>query len=104
MDNKVKNLLGLAFVAKKIVLSDTALKCICSNKCSFALIANDASEKSIKKYTDKCKFYNVAYNLDFNTEELSDAIGKYNRKLVAITDIGFSKKIKNELGRRGIDG
>jgi len=104
MDIKVKNLLGLAFVAKKIVLSDTALNAICDNKCSFVFIANDASEKSIKKYTDKCKYYKVAYSLEFNTEELSDAIGKYNRKLVALTDRGFSKKIRNELERRSIDG
>jgi ribosomal protein L7Ae-like RNA K-turn-binding protein len=31
----------------------------------------------------------------FNTEELSQAIGKSNRKVIAVTDRGFAEKIRH---------
>jgi len=104
MDKNIKNLLGIAYIAKKVLLSDTALLAIRKNQGKLVFIANDASEKSIKKYTDKCKYYQVPYYLIFNTNELSEAVGKYNRKLLVVTDEGFANKIKNEIERRGIDG
>lgn len=48
---------------------------------------------SQKKVTDKCKYYNVEVSTVFNALELSAALGK-PRKVVAIADAGFSKKMR----------
>jgi len=102
--NKVLNLIGLAYRSRNVVLSDTALEAVTNKKAKLVFIANDASDKSIKKYTDKCKYYDIDYNLDFNTLELSSAVGSFNRKLIAVLDQGFSKKMLEEIERRVING
>lgn len=84
--------LGLALVANKLAVGTTfSIDAIRKGKAKLVLIANDASENTIKKVTDKAKFYNVLVNLDYDTETLSKPIGKKNIKVISILDEGFMK-------------
>lgn len=49
-----------------------------------------------KKISDKCHSYGVALSSDFSQLELSIAIGQ-KRSLIAVTDLGFSKKMRQLL-------
>lgn len=92
------SLLGLASRARKISTGDILLKDIRSQRVYLVIIADDASDNTKKKYTDKCSYYNVNYCIDGCVNDLSRAIGKTNRVAIGITDKGFSDKIKSKLG------
>ena len=47
----------------------------------------------MNKIEKKVYFYQVPLNKSFNTQELNDAIGKTNCKVIGLTDSGFTKKI-----------
>ncbi|MFD2638315.1 L7Ae/L30e/S12e/Gadd45 family ribosomal protein [Piscibacillus salipiscarius] len=87
------NLLGLAQRAGKISLGeDNILNDIRSNQATLVLIASDASSNTRKKLTDKCHSYQIPYRIVGNREEISHALGKYDRVAAAIKDEGFTKK------------
>ncbi|KRM96408.1 hypothetical protein FC19_GL000697 [Liquorilactobacillus aquaticus DSM 21051] len=95
MENKKKvlQMLGLARRANKLTTGDeNVLKKIRTNKTYFVFVASDCSETTLKKYTDKCQSYNITMNSSFTQIELSNAIG-IQRKIVAVDDSGFSRKI-----------
>jgi len=94
MDN-VLSLLGLVYRAKKLILGEEVLNEIKDVK--YLFIANDASSKTKERYIKKCHYYNISYNTDFSSEELSRAIGKTNSKVIGITDAGFTNTIINKL-------
>ena len=98
MNKKYLNLLGLANVAKGIVSGETLIKSIAANETKLVIIANDASENTKKKLTDKCTFYQIEYVFYGDIDSLSHAIGKHNRVSVAVNDKGFAIKIKSKLG------
>lgn len=96
--NNYLNLLGLATRARSTVSGETLIKGIQSKNVCFVVIALDASENAKKKITDKCQYYGIDYVLIGDTVSISRAIGKYNRVAVGITNAGFAKKIKDEIG------
>ncbi|MEG0366467.1 MAG: ribosomal L7Ae/L30e/S12e/Gadd45 family protein [Coprobacillus sp.] len=98
LNDDVLSLLGLASRARKITCGDILLKDIRNNQVSFVLIAEDASDNTKKKYSDKCQFYKVDYLIIGNVDDLSKAIGKSNRVVIGIKDRGFASKIKSKLG------
>ena len=97
MDSVLK-LLGLVYRAKKIVLGEEVLESIKDVK--LMLIASDTSDKSVERYLKKCHYYNIEYISKYSSDELSNALGKNNIKLIGIVDEGFKqsllKKIKEE--------
>lgn len=96
--NKVYNLLGLASRARKLSSGDSLLASVRNKKASLVIISKDASDNTIKKISDKCKFYEVDFIMYGTADELSNAIGKLNRVAVGVLDQGFSKKIKENIG------
>ena len=60
-------------------------------------VASDASLKTRERYLKKCHYYHINYSLDFNTDELSAALGRSHIKTIGITDLGFAKAIIKEL-------
>ena len=91
----ILKLLGLAFRAKKVISGeDFCLEGIRNGEIKYLFLANDAGVNTTKRITDKAKFYNVALDTSFSSEELSSAIGKNNRMVIGIKDAGFAKKIK----------
>lgn len=93
---KVLGTLGLARSAGKLVSGEGILDAIRAHKAKFVIITTDASENTLKRITDKCKFYNVEYIVKFGQDDLSTAIGQ-KRVAIAICDNGFATKIKKEL-------
>ena len=93
--HKVLQLLGLAYKAKKVISGeDFCVEAIRKGEAKYLFLASDAGVNTTKKITDKANFYKVVVDNRFTSSELSSAIGKNNRMVVAITDSGFAKKIK----------
>ncbi len=96
MTNKDKflNLLGLATKAGKLVSGDeTTLKAIKAQKVNLVIVATDASEATIKKFNDKCSYYETSILVTCTKAELSHAIGK-SRAIIGVSDNGFSRKMR----------
>ena len=92
---KVLQLLGLAFVAKKVISGeDFCVEGIRKGEIKYLFLASDAGVNTTKKITDKAKYYNVVLDNRFTSSELSSAIGKNNRMVIGVLDIGFAKKMK----------
>ena len=90
---KILNLLGLAMRAREIDLgAEFVLKTMAVAPDALVFLGTDVGENLNKKITDKAKTYNVQIINQFTTDELSQAIGKQNRKVVLVTDKGFIKK------------
>lgn len=96
MTNKEKflNLLGLATKAGKLVSGDeTTLHSVRKQQVSLVIVATDASEATIKKFKDKCDYYETAIMVTCTKAELSYAIGK-SRAIIGVCDNGFSRKMR----------
>ena len=92
---KISNLLGLEKRAGKLISGEElVIKAIQEEKAIFVFLANDAASNLTKKVTDKGHYYEVQVSTVFSTLELSTAIGRA-RKVVAVVDAGFSKKMRS---------
>lgn len=95
------NLLGLANRARKLVHGEgTIVEGIRNKQVKLVLIAEDASDNTQKKLTDKCKSYQVPYVIIDNRQVLSKAIGKEGRVAVGVTDAGFLRNYQNCCGNK----
>lgn len=95
---KVLKTLGLAMRARKLVLGeDLIIQAIRKEAHKLVLLASDAGENITKKITDKSKTYHVQVIQDFTSEELSNAIGKQNRKVILLKDKGFITLLNKQL-------
>lgn len=97
MDKKqqVSNLTGLAKRAGKVITGEElVIKAIQNGSAQLVFLANDASSNLTKKINDKSKYYEISLSTIFTEMELSNAIGS-NRKVIAITDRGFAKKMES---------
>ena len=91
---KLSHLIGLAQRAGKVIsCEELVIKAIQTGKAQFIFLANYAGVNLTKKTTDKSHYYNVEVSTVFSTLELSAALGK-PRKVIAIADAGFSKKMR----------
>ncbi|KHD45510.1 YlxQ-related RNA-binding protein [Streptococcus hongkongensis] len=91
---RLSNLIGLAQRAGKIISGEElVVKAIQQEAVKLVFLANDAGPNVTKKVTDKSKYYNVEVSTVFSALELSAALGK-PRKVVAVADAGFSKKMR----------
>ncbi|HSH24024.1 MAG TPA: YlxQ family RNA-binding protein [Massilibacterium sp.] len=95
MTEKWQSLLGLANRARKIVSGEgLVVKEVQLKRAKLVLLAQDASENTKKKITDKCSYYHIPLLLVKDRYTLGQAIGKDARVVVAVTDDGFAKKLK----------
>lgn len=81
--NKLQTL-GLACKANKILSGDLIYKYF--DKIVVLFIANDASIKTKERLIKKAFFYQIPVIEQFNSLELSNAIGKSNRMAVGLID------------------
>lgn len=92
---KLANLLGLAQRAGKTISGEElVVKSIREQKAQLVFLAQDAGPNLTKKIKDKSQYYQVEVSSLFSTQDLSMAIGR-PRKVLAITDAGFSKKMRS---------
>src|SRR5690625_1966797 len=98
MNRNYLNIVGLAYRARKCVTGeDTIVQHIRNKNVKLVLIANDISEQTKKKYTDKCKTFHVPYIEVDDRVTLGNAIGKSARVAIAILDEGFATKLQSLL-------
>jgi ribosomal protein L7Ae-like RNA K-turn-binding protein len=96
--NKTLNLLGLATRARMIVLGqEFVMKELARTTNAVVFLASDSGDNIKKKLNDKTKVYNFTLITEYNSDELSKAIGKENRRLILIKDRGFCKKFREYL-------
>lgn len=94
MDRVLQNL-GLCKRADKLVSGEgIVLDKIKTNTTTLVFLASDAGKNTNKRVTDKANSYEVEVINTYTTEELNQAIGTNNRKVIAITDSNFVKLIK----------
>ncbi|XME03267.1 L7Ae/L30e/S12e/Gadd45 family ribosomal protein [Lachnospiraceae bacterium C1.1] len=98
MQDKVFSLLGLATRAGKIVSGEFSVeKAVKAKTAKLVMVSVDASENTAKKFSDKCKFYNIPIRFYGTKEALGAAIGKELRSTAAVMDEGFANTILKRL-------
>ncbi|PTY79758.1 50S ribosomal protein L7 [Heyndrickxia sporothermodurans] len=98
-ESKALSLLGLANRARKVISGEElVIKEVKNGRAKLVLLSMDASENTTKKVQDKCRFYRIPIYWISNREILGTAIGKESRVVLAITDLGFAKKLEILLG------
>lgn len=95
MRNKVLTLIGFAAKAGKITYgSDACIMGLNKQKIQLILLASDTAANTKEKIEHTCKKAGVSCIKCFDRETLSEAVGKYNKVVLGITDASFSEKIK----------
>lgn len=95
MVNKVYGLLGISSKAGKIISgTDIILENLSRKKVKLVIIAEDASEKTIKNMKYYCIKENVEVIMYGNIEDNSKAIGKHNRAIIGVLDKNLADAIK----------
>lgn len=95
MINKVYGLLGISSKAGKVISgTDIILEKMERKKVKLVIIAEDASEKTIKNMKYYCNKENAELIIYGNILENSKAIGKHNRATIAIIDQNLANAIK----------
>jgi len=96
--NNPLNVLGLALRAGKLVSGDeVVMKAVRRKEARLVVIASDASDGTLKKYRDKCHYYDIPL-VQFGTRaELGHHTGKAERVVIALTDAGFSELLRKKL-------
>ncbi len=95
MENKLHGALGLAARARKIAVGETAVELICSKKAKLVFLANNSSERTHSRILHICNSCGVPCIDRYSSEEISEAIGQWNRMTVAIMDERMAKAILN---------
>ena len=91
--SKALSLISLATKAGKTVSGEFSTeKETKSGRAELVIVAEDASDNTKKKFTNKCKHY---FYKDKDT--LGHAMGKEFRASLAVLDAGFAKGIKKQI-------
>ncbi|HWO77997.1 MAG TPA: YlxQ family RNA-binding protein [Bacillus sp. (in: firmicutes)] len=96
--NNWMSLLGLANRARKVVSGEeSVIQEVRRGKAKLVLLAKDASDNTMKKVLDKCKYYQVPVCIVESREQLGHSIGKPARVIVCVTDGGFANSVRGLL-------
>lgn len=103
MVDRVFSMISLSAKAGKVVGGEFSVETAVKNrKALLVIIANDASDNTKKKFSDKCKYYNVPVRMYGSREELGLYTGKGFRAVLAICDENFAKSISEKIDK--LDG
>jgi ribosomal protein L7Ae-like RNA K-turn-binding protein len=96
--DKALQAIGLAMRAKKVIHGeDMVLMAIRSGLAKLVFLASDTAPTTTKRITDKSTFYQIRLVTMFSSDELSKAIGKENRKVLALIEPAFVRMIEPSL-------
>ncbi|WP_300384790.1 ribosomal L7Ae/L30e/S12e/Gadd45 family protein [Clostridium sp.] len=59
------------------------------------ILSKDASDSTVKKFTNHCTIKSIKLIKDFTKEELGACLGREEVKILAITDESMAKKLYN---------
>jgi ribosomal protein L7Ae-like RNA K-turn-binding protein len=90
--DKLLGYLGLAKKAGKVALGSGAAEgAIRSAAAAVVIVAKDASENTVKRISDKCKFYQVGLMVYGTKEQIGRALGAGDTACAAVTDGQLAK-------------
>lgn len=90
---KILGLLGIAQRAGKIESGEgMVVEAIRHHKAKLVIVSCDASQNTKDKMINKGDYYHIPVKVVLQVDELSQSIGKA-RKVIAICDSGFARKI-----------
>lgn len=95
MESKIFGYLGLAARARKIAIGETAIQLITSKKAKIVFLASDSSDRTHSRVQRICNSCAVPCVDRFTSDEISSAIGQFNRMIVVVTEEGLAKQILN---------
>lgn len=96
--SKALSLIGLATKAGKCVSGEFSTeKEIKSGRARLAIIAEDASDNTKKKFQNMCEFHKVDICIYGDKDNLGHAMGKEFRASLAILDEGLAKGIRKHI-------
>jgi len=94
-------MMSMARKAGKIITGEEGSeKAIQKGTAKLVFVAEDASDNTKKKFTNKTNYYKVPLHILFTKDVMGKAIGMNNRATIVVTDEGFATKIL-ELIRKG---
>lgn len=97
-ENKVYGLLGLAARGRNVVSGEFSVEnAVKSGSAMLVIVAQDASDNTRKRFSDKCSFYQVPFYVCGTKEELGHCIGRELRSSVAVLDEGLARAIGKHL-------
>ena len=92
---KVIGYLGLSMKAGKLILgADACEEAIQKRKVKLMIVAEDASERTKKKFQMLCESNKIEYIEWGKIEKISKAIGKNNKAVIGMKDKSLSEAIK----------
>ncbi len=87
--DKILNNLGLCMRAGQLVVGENlVIDGIRKGEICYVFLANDCGQNTNKQVRDKAKFYNVEICDSYNSLELSNAVGKNNKKVLGVKKSG----------------
>ncbi len=96
--SKLLSTLGLALRAQQLISGEEfSCELIRKQRAFLVLLASDAGKNTTKKILDKAAYYGVKVYRELTTAEISQAIGKQNRKVVAITGKDFAQLLESAI-------
>lgn len=88
-------LLGISAKAGKIIAGmDIILENLAKKKVKLVIVAEDASEKTIKNIRYYCEKENVELIIFGNISENSKSIGKHNKAIIGILDKNLANSLQ----------
>ena len=103
--DKVYSTLSLCMRAGKVRSGEfAAMEAVRKRTAQLLIVSKDASENTVKQFSDKCKYYDVPILFFGDKESLGHAIGKDVRTSLAITDKGLSEAILKNLHAEQLGG
>jgi ribosomal protein L7Ae-like RNA K-turn-binding protein len=96
--NKAYSMISLANKAGMLVTGEDAVRnSIRNGKVKLAIVTEDASDNTKKRFMNSAAFYKVPIITWGLKEEIASCIGKSERSVLGITDESFSKSFKEKL-------
>lgn len=97
--NKCYGMLGIAAKAGKILSgTDSVLDGVKRKQVKLIIVAEDCSEKTKKEMRFISEKFHIPLIIFGNIDDNSHAIGKKNRAIIAITDVGIANKVQEDIG------
>ena len=94
---RILGTLGLAMKAGRLVSGEFMTeRAIRDGEARLVVVADDASPRTKKKFTDSCKYYQVPIIFIADKETLGQSLGKEYRASLAVIDEGFATSIRKK--------
>ena len=94
MTDKVLSLLGLAQKAGKVQSGEYSCEMsVKKGKAALVILAEDASDRTRKKFRNMCEFYETPLVEYGSRDQLGAGLGKEFRAMAALEDEGFASAV-----------